>query len=298
MRRSSAGRAFRWRRMQVAMRWVPVKLGGSVSRRGNCYDLVFRTVQRGLDIPRGGAAPKAIAVRRTAGTSMRVGPGSTGLTDFWTTPTFRPRNATPGWPAAMLAATTFASAATPGPSTAAGSLQLANRADRPPSSAALRRRCASAANTGTRTRRRWCEVRSPYAETTTIRDGQGRPSCAASARAASLSRVPELAGLQASFGAMLAGDAPRSNGTTASGAAGTRQHWTPNHRCRAEAALAGEAARHRPCTGAARNCAASRPNRAAARQRTLLASAARAADGVADNRGAGRALHRRLIDPV
>lgn len=51
------------------------------------------------------------------------------------------------------------------------------------------------------------QVDAPYAETTTIRGGratverEGRPP-----RSFSLSRAPELAGLQASFGALLAGD--------------------------------------------------------------------------------------------
>lgn len=51
------------------------------------------------------------------------------------------------------------------------------------------------------------EVRAPYAETTTLRDGQavlareGRPE-----RRFALSRAPELAALQGSFGALLSGD--------------------------------------------------------------------------------------------
>jgi hypothetical protein len=51
------------------------------------------------------------------------------------------------------------------------------------------------------------EVRAPYAETTTIRAGEAtieRPG--KSPRRVSLARYPELAGMQASFGAMLAGD--------------------------------------------------------------------------------------------
>ncbi len=51
------------------------------------------------------------------------------------------------------------------------------------------------------------EVRAPYAETTTIRAGEAvieRPGKAP--RRVSLGRYPELAGLQASFGALLAGD--------------------------------------------------------------------------------------------
>jgi hypothetical protein len=51
------------------------------------------------------------------------------------------------------------------------------------------------------------EVRAPYAETTTIRAGEAtieRPGKVA--RRVSLSRYPELAGMQQSFGALLAGD--------------------------------------------------------------------------------------------
>jgi hypothetical protein len=51
------------------------------------------------------------------------------------------------------------------------------------------------------------EVRAPYTETTTIRAGEAtieRPGKAA--RRVSLSRYPELAGMQQSFGALLAGD--------------------------------------------------------------------------------------------
>ena len=51
------------------------------------------------------------------------------------------------------------------------------------------------------------EVRAPYAETTTIRAGEAtiaRPGKAP--RRVSLSRYPELAGMQQSFGALLAGD--------------------------------------------------------------------------------------------
>lgn len=51
------------------------------------------------------------------------------------------------------------------------------------------------------------EVRAPYAETTTIRAGEAmieRPGKAS--RRLSLSRYPELAGMQQSFGALLSGD--------------------------------------------------------------------------------------------
>lgn len=51
------------------------------------------------------------------------------------------------------------------------------------------------------------EVRAPYAETTTLRDGQARIARAGKpVRDFALARVPELAQLQSSFGALLAGD--------------------------------------------------------------------------------------------
>ena len=51
------------------------------------------------------------------------------------------------------------------------------------------------------------EVTAPYAETTTIRAGEVEIARAGKApRRFSLARVPELAGLQSSFGALLSGD--------------------------------------------------------------------------------------------
>jgi hypothetical protein len=71
------------------------------------------------------------------------------------------------------------------------------------------------------------EVRAPYAETTTISSGTvniARPG--KSPRTFSLSRVPELAGLQASFGALLSGDRALLQQHYRLASAGTRQHWT------------------------------------------------------------------------
>ena len=60
------------------------------------------------------------------------------------------------------------------------------------------------------------EVRSPYAETTTIRAGEATIARAGhSPRHFSLTRVPALAGLQASFGALLSGDRGSCSSTTA-----------------------------------------------------------------------------------
>ena len=71
------------------------------------------------------------------------------------------------------------------------------------------------------------EVRTPYAETTTIRAGTvsiARPG--KSTRAFSLSRAPELAGLGASFGALLSGDRTLLEQHYRIASHGSRQHWT------------------------------------------------------------------------
>jgi len=71
------------------------------------------------------------------------------------------------------------------------------------------------------------EVRSPYAETTTLRNGQATLARAGkTSRTFALSRVPELAGLQASFGALLAGDRALLEQHYRLSTQGTRQQWT------------------------------------------------------------------------
>ena len=71
------------------------------------------------------------------------------------------------------------------------------------------------------------EVRAPYAETTTIRSGTVSIARAGkSPRTFSLSRVPELAGLQASFGALLSGDRKLLEQHYRLASSGSRQHWT------------------------------------------------------------------------
>ena len=70
-------------------------------------------------------------------------------------------------------------------------------------------------------------VRAPYAETTTLRQGEATIARAGKApRKFSLSRVPELAGLQASFGALLSGDRASLEKHYRLAPQGTRQHWT------------------------------------------------------------------------
>ncbi len=124
------------------------------------------------------------------------------------------------------------------------------------------------------------EVRAPYAETTTIRAGEATIARAGrTPRTFSLSRVPELAGLQASFGALLSGDARAMENAYRIDTQGTRQDWSMALSPK-DAALA---AKVRDITlhgrGAELRCIETRPVKGDM-QRTLLASAARAAEGV------------------
>jgi hypothetical protein len=71
------------------------------------------------------------------------------------------------------------------------------------------------------------EVRAPYAETTTIADGQATIAREGrSPRRFSLSRAPELATLQASFGALLAGDSATLERHYRLQPQGSRERWT------------------------------------------------------------------------
>jgi hypothetical protein len=126
------------------------------------------------------------------------------------------------------------------------------------------------------------EVQSPYAETTTIRDGQATIVRGKRSRSFSLARVPELAGLQASFGALLAGDRASLEAHYRIAAAGNREHWSLTLVPR-DAALA---AKVRDIVlrghGAELRCIETEPAHGGATQRTLLGSAAGAATGVVD----------------
>lgn len=122
------------------------------------------------------------------------------------------------------------------------------------------------------------EVQSPYAETTTIRAGEATIARAGkSPRRFSLSRAPELAGLQASFGALLSGDRATLEKFYRLDAQGTRQRWTMTLTPK-DAALA---AKVRDIAlygrGAELRCIETRPAEGVEAQRTLLAGAARAA---------------------
>ena len=125
-------------------------------------------------------------------------------------------------------------------------------------------------------------VHAPYAETTTIRGGEAtiaregrRP------RSFALSRAPELAGLQASFGALLAGDGAALARDYRIESSGSREDWTLVLAPRDP----GLAATVRDITlrgrGAELRCIETHPVEGEV-QRTLLAGAARAAVDAGD----------------
>lgn len=126
------------------------------------------------------------------------------------------------------------------------------------------------------------EVRSPYAETTTIRAGEATIARAGKpARTFPLSRAPELAGLQSSFGALLSGDRIALERTYRIRSEGERRRWKMSLTPKAPAL----AARVREIVlygqGAELRCIETLPVKGAA-QRTLLAGAARALGAEAD----------------
>ena len=129
------------------------------------------------------------------------------------------------------------------------------------------------------------EVRSPYVETTTLRNGEAIIArTGKTPRKFSLARVPELAGLQASFGALLSGDRVSLEKHYRLASRGTRQQWTllltPK-----DAKLQGNV---RDITlygrGAELRCIETRPVKGDL-QRTLLAGAAHEAADVATSQG-------------
>lgn len=135
------------------------------------------------------------------------------------------------------------------------------------------------------------EVRSPYAETATIRAGEVSIARAGhSTRRFSLSRAPELAGLQASFGALLSGDRALLEQHYRLASTGTRQHWTlvltPK-----DAQLA---AKVRAIVlygrGAELRCIETQPAQGET-QRTVLAGAARAADASSNSSALAALCH-------
>ena len=122
-------------------------------------------------------------------------------------------------------------------------------------------------------------VRVPYAETTTLRQGEATIVRAGKTpRKFSLSRVPELAGLQASFGALLSGDGAMLEKHYRLAPQGTRQQWTlvltPKD-AKLQASVRDITLYGR---GAELRCIETRPAKGDL-QRTLLAGAAREAAG-------------------
>ena len=128
-------------------------------------------------------------------------------------------------------------------------------------------------------------VHAPHPESTTLRDGTIELERNGKVRRFALSRAPELAGLQASFGALLSGDRTALSEHYAITSTGTRNHWkltlTPKGEELAQQVrdivLYGR--------GAELRCIETRTPADAQPQRTLLASAARAA-GQADDAAA------------
>jgi len=136
------------------------------------------------------------------------------------------------------------------------------------------------------------EVRAPYAETTTIRAGEATIAREGkSPRTFPLSRAPELAGLQASFGALLSGDRERLDAYYALSSQGTRQDWalTLVPRQADLARQVGDIVLHG--RGAELRCIETRAAGAAEPQRTLLASAATAAAKIDDSDGFAALCH-------
>ncbi len=126
------------------------------------------------------------------------------------------------------------------------------------------------------------EVRSPYRETTTLRAGEATIARDGKApRTFSLSRAPELASLQNSFGALLAGDRIAIERVYRVTAQGDRTRWTLTLAPKDKAL----AARVRDITlygqGAELRCIETRPVKGEP-QRTLLASAALAVKADSD----------------
>ncbi|KLI98100.1 fatty acyl CoA synthetase [Luteimonas sp. FCS-9] len=135
------------------------------------------------------------------------------------------------------------------------------------------------------------EVRSPYAETTTIRAGEATIAREGRApRTFSLSRVPELAALQGSFGALLAGDRKALETLYALEADGVPADWTLTltpRDPRTAGRVAGIVLRGRD---AELRCIETRPKQGEP-QPTLLGGAATAAAGIETPEAAQRLCH-------
>jgi hypothetical protein len=119
------------------------------------------------------------------------------------------------------------------------------------------------------------EVTAPYRETTTLRGGEATLERAGKApRRFSLARVPELAGLQNGFGALLSGDQAQLQQHYALSSSGTRERWQLQLQPK-DAALAAQVRSLRLYgRGAELRCIETAPAKGDV-QRTLLAGAAR-----------------------
>jgi hypothetical protein len=126
------------------------------------------------------------------------------------------------------------------------------------------------------------EVRTPYAETTTIRAGEVSIARAGkSPRSFALSRAPELAGLQPCFGALLSGARKQLEQHSALASEGIRERWTLVLTPKDAAMAAKVRAIALYGRGAELRCIETRPAGDGEVQRTLLAGAAREAADVA-----------------
>jgi len=120
------------------------------------------------------------------------------------------------------------------------------------------------------------EVDAPYRETTTLAGGQaviareGKPE-----QRYSLARVPELAGVQSSFGALLDGDAATLQQQYELSAQGTPAHWTLRMQPRDPGLRKRVLAVRLYGDGSELRCIATEPARGQV-QRTLLGAAAQA----------------------
>jgi len=127
------------------------------------------------------------------------------------------------------------------------------------------------------------QVRTPYVETTTLHAGEATIERAGQApRRFSLSRVPELAGLQNSFGALLGGDHASLESHYRLQAEGTRQRWTLTMTPK-DAALASKLQSIvLTGRGSELRCIRTQPAGKGDAQRTLLAGAAQEAAKATD----------------
>ena len=126
------------------------------------------------------------------------------------------------------------------------------------------------------------QVNAPYVETTTLAAGEALVERAGRApRRISLQQVPELAAVQAGFGALLAGDRALLQQTYTVQAQGTREAWKLQLLPRDPRLAASLKRIDLFGRGAELRCVESHPAKGPP-QRTLMAGAAAAASGVTD----------------